>query len=279
MNRDEFGALLGRWLEDAIRDSSTADTPVIIGLSAPQGAGKTTLTRELCVRVAKDGCRMVSISIDDFYLSRAEQIALAKRYSDNPFLQQRGYPGTHDISLGVSVLTALKTLRAGSCLKLPVYDRSALEGLGDRLPKSDWRRVDGPLDLVVVEGWMLGFTPIEDELLSDPSLRVINDLLRSYAAWHSLLDGFIWLEPEDHLFVRQWRVEAEERSVAAGNSGMTAEKIKAFVEMFLPAYETYIPGLRARPPTKAPQLRVVIGRDRLPKEILESWSARLATTK
>ena len=92
MNRDEFSALLGRWLEEAIRDSSTADRPVIIGLSAPQGAGKTTLTRELCTRVAKDGCRMVSISIDDFYLSRAEQIALAKRYSDNPFLQQRGYP-------------------------------------------------------------------------------------------------------------------------------------------------------------------------------------------
>jgi pantothenate kinase-related protein Tda10 len=51
--------------------------------------------------------------------------------------------------------------------------------------------VDVPLDLVFVEGWMLGFTPIEDVLLSDPSLRVINDLLRSYAAWHSLLDGFI----------------------------------------------------------------------------------------
>jgi D-glycerate 3-kinase len=59
--------------------------------------------------ISKDGCRMVSISIDDFYLSRAEQIALAKRYSDNPFLQQRGYPGTHDVGLGVSVLTALKT--------------------------------------------------------------------------------------------------------------------------------------------------------------------------
>jgi D-glycerate 3-kinase len=219
---------------------------------------------------------MVSVSIDDFYLSRAEQNALAKRYPNNPFLQQRGYPGTHDLDLGVSVLTALKTLRAGSCLRLPVYDRSAFEGLGDRLPESDWRRVDGPLE-VVVEGWMLGFVPIEDVLFSDPSLRVINELLRSYAAWHSLLDGFIWLEPEDYFFVRQWRVEAEERSVATGNSGMTPERIKAFVEMFLPAYETYIPGLRARPPTKAPHLRVVIGRDRLPKEILRSWCAQPAT--
>jgi D-glycerate 3-kinase len=62
----------------------------MIGLSAPQGAGKTTITRELCDRLAKDGWLMVCISFDDFYLTHAEQLALAKHYQDNPFLQQRG---------------------------------------------------------------------------------------------------------------------------------------------------------------------------------------------
>ena len=271
MNREDFSALLSRWLEEAVRSSPVADRPIMIGLSAPQGAGKTTLARELCGRVAKDGCRMISISIDDFYITHTEQLSLAKRYPDNRFLQHRGYPGTHDIPLGVGVLNALKALKAGSSLTLPTYDRFAFDGLGDRLPKSDWRRAAGPLDLVIVEGWMLGFTPIEGVLLSDPNLQVVNDLLKRYAAWHSLLDGFIWLEPEDYLFVRQWRVEAEERSMAAGNSAMTAEEIKAFVEMFLPAYVTYIPGLHAHPPTKAPHLHVVIGRDRLPKEVLRNW--------
>ena len=71
-------------------------------------------------------------------------------------------------------------------------------------------------------------------------------LLRSYAAWHALLDGFIWLEPEDHMFVRKWRVEAEERAITAGSAGMSPEQIAAFVEAFIPAYALYTSGLRAR---------------------------------
>ena len=131
-----------------------------------------------------------------------------------------GYPGTHDVAWGVTVLTALRTLGAGSSMDLPGYDRSAFEGTGDRMPEGDWRRIDGPVDLVVLEGWMLGFTPVVDP--GDPDLRVVNEFLRGYAAWHSLLDGFIWLEPEDYLFVRAWRLEAEERAIAAGRAGMHA---------------------------------------------------------
>jgi len=125
--------------------------------------------------------------------------------------------------------------------------------------------------LVVLEGWMLGFTPVESAHLADPALQAVNERLRSYAAWHALLDGFIWLEPDDHMFVREWRVEAEERAIAAGRAGMSRERIAAFVEAFIPAYALYTSGLRARPPTKPPHLHVIIGRDRLPTEILTAW--------
>ena len=40
---------------------------------------------------------------------------------------------------------------------MPRYDKSAHEGKGDRAKEEDWDKVDGPLDLVIVEGWMLGF--------------------------------------------------------------------------------------------------------------------------
>lgn len=269
MTRGEFTALLSRWLEEAASSRSVPERPVVIGMSGAQGSGKTTLMRDVCGQIAERGWRVVSVSIDDFYLTHDEQRALAGQHPGNRFLQHRGYPGTHDVAWGVTVLTALRTLGAGSSMALPGYDRSAFGGTGDRMPEGDWKRIDGPVDLVVLEGWMLGFTPVLDP--GDPDLRVVNEFLRGYAAWHSLLDGFIWLEPEDHLFVRAWRVEAEERAIAAGRAGMSSERITAFVEAFLPAYRLYAPGLRARPPTGPPHLHVIIGRDRLPRRILSTW--------
>ena len=271
MTRGELTLLLSRWLEDAADSTSAAERPIVIGMSGAQGSGKTTLMADVCRQIVSRGGHVVALSIDDFYLTHHEQVALARRHPGNRFLQHRGYPGTHDVALGVGVLTALKTLRAGASVRLPGYDRSVFEGTGDRLPESDWREVAGPLDLVVLEGWMLGFTPVEDAQLADPALQAVNELLRSYAAWHALLDGFIWLEPEDHSFFREWRVEAEVRAIAAGRAGMGRKRITAFVDAFLPAYELWTPGLRECPPTSPAHLHVIVGRDRLPTEVLVAW--------
>jgi D-glycerate 3-kinase len=274
MIRESVGTLLAIWLKRAIASAHFETVPTI-GLSAPQGAGKTTIMREVCAALAEEGLNTISLSIDDFYLTRPEQVAVAQKYQSNPYLQQRGYPGTHDLSLGVSVLKALRVLPAGRSMKVPGYDRFANSGLGDRQPESDWRVVTGPLHLIVLEGWMLGFTPTTGEPLNDQHFEVINKKLAAYEVWHSLLDGFIWLEPEDPLFARAWRIEAEERSRSDGKSGMSPERIKAFIEMFLPAYATYLPGLRARPPTRPPHLHIIIGRDRTPKSVLHNWHADL----
>jgi len=183
--------------------------PVVVGLSAPQGAGKTTVTTALCRMAGEEQLRVVGLSIDDFYLTRTEQLALSRRHFGNRFLEHRGYPGTHDVALGKHVLGALKQLRAEDEVALPCYDRSAAQGRGDRRPESDWPRATGPLDLVILEGWMLGFEPVDDHAIVDPQLRPVNELLRSYAAWTALLDAFIWLNAEDHRFVVDWRAEAK----------------------------------------------------------------------
>ena len=73
------------------------------------------------------------------------------------------------------------------------------------------------------------------------------------------------------MFVREWRVEAEERAMAAGRAGMGRERITAFVDAFLPAYALWTPGLRECPPTSPPHLHVIVGRDRLPTEVLTAW--------
>lgn len=42
------------------------------------------------------------------------------------------------------------------------YDKSQHEGRGDRAAESKWQMVKGPVDVVLFEGWMLGFRPLSD---------------------------------------------------------------------------------------------------------------------
>lgn len=240
--------MLGRLEESSAR-------PQIIGISAPQGAGKSTLTKNLCQMAAEQGLRAVTLSIDDFYLTRAEQLQLAAKNPDNPYLQQRGYPGTHDLALGEATLEALK---AGQAVALPVYDKSAHSGQGDRKPPEEWGTHEGRADLVFLEGWMLGFHPLLS--LSDPHLREINRRLAGYDRWLRHLDAFVWLEPENPRFVLKWRVEAEERMKAEGRSGMSREEIEAYIAKFLPAYENYLSTVRG----PGSNLHILIGENRLP---------------
>lgn len=258
MTIDELHESVLAWLMPQL----SPGRPFVLGVNGPQGGGKTTLTAALCRKLATLGKRVVTVSVDDFYLTRAEQLALAARFPRNPFLQQRGYPGTHDVPLGTRVISALRASGAGS-VRVPRYEKSLHRGQGDRLPESQWSDARTPLDLVFFEGWMLGFTPVAPAS-AEESLRVVNEALAAYGAWNALLDGFLQLDPLDHRYVLDWRVEAEERMKAEGKPGMGAEEIRAYVEKFLPAYEIYLPGLRSNPPTAGPVRRIRIGRNRLP---------------
>lgn len=235
--------------------------PLVIGLQAPQGAGKTTLVSHLLSRLASRGWQGAGVSIDDFYLTRAEQLQLAAANPGNPYLEHRGYPGTHDIDLGTRTLAALKGIKAGASVRVPVYDKSAHEGRGDRAPEAEWREVDGPLDLVVVEGWMLGFTPVPAASLPDPRMEASNLALERYAAWYALVDQWIVLRAAEPQYVLEWRVEAEEKMKASGRPGLSREAIADYVRRFLPAYRTWANGLAAG---QSPALTVTMGLDRRP---------------
>src|SRR5262249_14795041 len=102
--------------------------PYLIGIQAPQGAGKTTLVSHLLTQLSELGLRAAGVSIDDFYLTRDGQLRVAAAHPGNPYLEHRGYPGTHDVELGVSTLTALRHLASdGSSsvtrVRVPVYDK------------------------------------------------------------------------------------------------------------------------------------------------------------
>ena len=253
-----FGGLY-KWVLDLPRK----DSPFLLGINGPQGSGKSTISKKLCEALTGDGVKAVAISIDDFYLPRTEQIHLSEKYPDNPYLQQRGYPGTHDVSLGIRTLNALKNLSSGS-VTVPRYDKSMHQGKGDRAPASEWTKILGPLHLVILEGWMLGFTPVPEKSLPNQDFKVINHFMGEYQLWNQLLDGFIQLKPDDYLHVLQWRVEAEEKMKATGKPGMSKEEISRYIELFLPAYATYLPQLEGHPPVKNHRLVVPVTRERLP---------------
>lgn len=255
------------WILETHRWHVTANgqAPVIIGLNAPQGAGKTTLTYHLVWLLGELGLRALTLSIDDFYLTRAEQVALARTRPANPYLESRGYPGTHDLALGARTLAQLKSLGAGETMQLPAYDKSLNRGQGDRRSSATWPSTEGPIDVALLEGWMLGFQPVPESCLPDRHFIEINQTLQSYHAWHEKLDAFLHLHPLEVENVIAWRIEAEERMKASGASGMSQDEIARYIAKFIPAYRTYLAPLAQGLSTRWPRSLVIdIGENRLP---------------
>ena len=44
---------------------------------------------------------------------------------------------------------------------IPQYDKSLNNGKGDRANPKYYKKINGPIDLVIVEGWMLGYKPLD----------------------------------------------------------------------------------------------------------------------
>jgi D-glycerate 3-kinase len=215
--------------------------PVMIGIQGPQGSGKTTLARALLDALPAQGLSGTTVSIDDFYWTRAGQLEVAAAHPGNAYLEHRGYPGTHDIDLGEQVLSDCRGDAASGprVVTLPVYDKSAHGGRGDRAPAGRWRAVPMPVDLVFVEGWMLGFTPVPPGALRDPDLAAPNHALAAYERWYRQIDAWVILRALDPNYVLRWRVEAEELTKASGQPGLSRADIEDYVRRFLPAYATW----------------------------------------
>lgn len=180
--------------------------------------------------------RLAALSLDDLYLPHTELTQLAKDNPDNKLLHGRGQPGTHDVPLGHQCLEALADINGSrGSVDLPVYDKSKFSGKGDR--SSEVIKVEGPLDIIIFEGWANGFYSISEEKLremykqaaADPkafaqerygyeapfflshdvkSLLQVNDKLKEYEEkmW-KYIDCFIQLRPQSMSYVWKWRLE------------------------------------------------------------------------
>ncbi|KDP37175.1 hypothetical protein JCGZ_06231 [Jatropha curcas] len=226
--------------------------PLVIGFSAPQGCGKTTLVFALDYLFKVTGRKSATLSIDDFYWTAEGQAKLREANPGNALLEFRGNAGSHDLSLSIETLTALRKLtKEGIKMKLPRYDKSAYNGRGDRADPSEWPEVEGPLTVVLFEGWMLGFKPIPIEVVKavDPQLEIVNKNLEAYYdSWDKFIDAWLVIKIQDPSYVYQWRLQAEIAMREAGKPGMTDEEVKDFVSRYLPAYKAYLPTLYSEGP-------------------------------
>jgi len=225
--------------------ASAARAPLAIGVCGPQGSGKSTLAALASRLLAAQGLKVAALSIDDLYLTRAERTQLA--HDVHPLLATRGVPGTHDPALGLSVIDALA--RPGATA-LPWFDKAA----DDRAPRIDWPRVEGPVDIVLLEGWCVGARPqpaarldapvnaLEREEDPDGAWRGFANaaLAGPYASLFARLDRLVLLTAPDFAVVRAWRGEQEarlrQRLAAAGRDPALAMD-EAALDRFVAHYE------------------------------------------
>ncbi|XP_020575819.1 D-glycerate 3-kinase, chloroplastic-like [Phalaenopsis equestris] len=136
-------------------------------------------------------------------------------------------------------------------MKLPRYDKSAHGGRGDRADPSEWPEIEGPLSVVLFEGWMLGFKPLPGDVVKavDPQLESVNRNLESYYdAWDRFVNIWIIIKIKDPSCVYQWRLQAEVAMRNDGKPGMSDEEVLDFVSRYLPAYNAYLPTLYSEGP-------------------------------
>ncbi len=202
-----------------------------VGIGGGQGAGKSTLGRLIQAAGQSMGVRIEVISLDDFYLPKAEREALAERV--HPLLATRGPPGTHEMELLEATISALA--RSGS-VAIPEFDK----GRDDRVAH---RSVDAPVDLVVLEGWCVGAPVRSPEELNEPvnSLERIDDAgavwrdfveraLVDYQRAYALLSDLVFLRVPGLDAVRRWRLQQERERPP--EQRLTAEDVDRFVEHY-----------------------------------------------
>ncbi|MFC3070098.1 kinase [Phenylobacterium soli] len=207
---------------------------VVVGICGAQGSGKSTLAMAVKALLAEDGLSAAVLSLDDLYLPRAERARLA--HEVHPLLITRGPPGTHDPALGVATLAALA--RAGP-VPLPRFDKAADE----RRPAADWDVAQGPVDVVLFEGWCVGARPQPQEALAAPVNALERDedpdgrwrgfvntaLAGAYAPLFARLDRLALLAAPGFETVAAWREEQEAKLRERTGGGMAPGQIGRFV--------------------------------------------------
>jgi D-glycerate 3-kinase len=255
-------------IEKATRSAMPAHRrgPLIVGICGSQGSGKSTVCKKVAARFTDAGLKVATLSLDDLYLPLAARVKLGELV--HPLLRTRGVPGTHDTKLGIRTLHDLGQAQA---VKLPRFDKAR----DDRRPEAAWETIEGPVDLVLLEGWCVGARPQGLEALTQPInaleanedvdgrwRRYVNEALGGeYQRLFAKIDLLVLLAAPSFDVVLKWRTQQENelRSQAQGDrSGVMND---AQLARFIQHYERLTKHVLIEMPPRA-DLVIRLGEDR-----------------
>ena len=194
-------------------------------ISGSQGIGKSTLVNILKKNIQKYYKKKVlTLSLDDYYLSKKERIKLSKII--NHLLKTRGVPGTHDIKkLKKNVISFDKSKYP---LQIPIFNKLT----DDRSYRI--RKEYNKKDILILEGWCCGCPPLEKKFLNKNINKLEkkdtnniwrnyynNKLNNDYKSLFKMFDKTIFLKAPSFNFVLNWRLKQEKM-----NSSKNKDQIK-----------------------------------------------------
>lgn len=237
---DSYLAMAEQWFQPLLDDfslpSQISCRPRVILINGSQGSGKSTLADYLCTALKdRQGIRCVALSLDDFYLTLAQRMGLARAI--HPLLATRGVPGTHDIPLATATLNSL--IRGQDETLIARFDKST----DDRYPISDCQTISGPVGLIILEGWCVGAVAQSDEALETAINKLEqeedamglwraytnNALAGAYQRLFKMADTLVMLKAPSFDAVFKWRLE-QERKMAAPL--MNETKVLRFIQHY-----------------------------------------------
>ncbi|TVR15099.1 MAG: hypothetical protein EA401_03335 [Planctomycetota bacterium] len=244
-------------LPNLVKQISAVNRPWVLGINGAQGSGKSTLAG-LLEYLLRDhyGYTVAVVSIDDVYATRQQRQALAERI--HPLLATRGVPGTHELELWWRLVGQASQSQT---LALPRFNKA----IDDRAEPSSWPTVQGPVQVLILEGWCVGCRPQPESQLhtaiNDLEVqedfdatwrRFVNDqLLGPYAKLAQSLDALLMLHAPSLEAVLRWRSHQESRLAARhdGHAIMDPRQLQRFIQHFerltrwqwqdLPGYADY----------------------------------------
>jgi D-glycerate 3-kinase len=236
----------------------------VVGLCGAQGSGKSTVAAATRRLLAERGLAALVLSLDDLYLPREARARLAAEVS--PLLITRGPPGTHEVALGLDIIAALDRSEP---VALPRFDKAA----DTRRPRADWTPAEGPVDVVLFEGWCVGARPQDPGALLEPVNALERDedpdarwrifvnaaLAGAYRPLFERLDRLMLLQAPGFEVVADWRGQQEANLRARTGSGMAPGEIARFVAH----YERLTRWILQEMPARA-DLTVPLAADRTP---------------
>ncbi|KAF4322964.1 hypothetical protein G195_004039 [Phytophthora kernoviae 00238/432] len=203
---DDYYLPMFRWTEEVVEavQEKQGDTKqcVCIGLSCPQGGGKTTASLYMQEVLALMGKKCAVMSLDDVYWKYEQQVAVAKASPSNPLLQYRGNPGTMDVPFLLDLVRECKT--STSEIALP---REHMKAVNKELRAFDkfYEELDGLIVIKIADlDWVYEWREQPEQLLREankPAMTPdqVRDFVDRFMPGYKTYTGTLYADPKTQL--------------------------------------------------------------------------------